>query len=168
MVVSFTGHRPDKITGWAHSPEVVERTIREAVAREIVRQCECGAEEFVSGMAPGFDLWAADEVDRLRKEGVISPATRLTLAIPYPHFERSFEVAHHPLYNHIVEVADEVVYVSQHYHKGCYAMRNDFLVERADTLIAYYEGIEGGTRYTLRKGQRKGCRCINLHQGDLF
>ena len=168
MVVSFTGHRPDKITGWAHSPEVVERTIREAVAREIVRQCECGAKEFVSGMAPGFDLWAADEVDRLRKEGVISPATRLTLAIPYPHFERSFEVAHHPLYNHIVEVAEEVVYVSQHYHKGCYAMRNDFLVERADTLIAYYEGIEGGTRYTLRKGQRKGCRCINLHQGDLF
>lgn len=168
MIVSFTGHRPDKIAGWAHAPEVVERTIREAVAREIVRQSEEGAVEFVSGMAPGFDLWAADEVDRLRREGAISPATKLTLAIPYPRFERSFEECYHPLYHHIVEVADEVVFVSEHYHRGCFAMRNDHLVERADTLIAYYEGTEGGTRYTLRKGQRKGCKCINLHQGDLF
>ncbi len=168
MVVSFTGHRPDKIAGWAHSPEVVEQTIREAVAREIVRQSKLGAEEFVSGMAPGFDLWAADEVDRLRREGAISPATKLTLAIPYPHFERSFDTSYHPLYNHIMEVADEVIYVSEHYHKGCYAMRNDYLAERANTLVAYYEGTEGGTRYTLRRGRHKGCRCVNLHQGDLF
>lgn len=168
MVVCFTGHRPEKISGWAHSPEVVEQTIRRAVAEEIVRQSEQGAEEFISGMAPGFDLWAADEVVRLRSEGVISPATKLTLAIPYPHFERSFDSQHHPLYNHLVECADEVLFVSPHYHKGCYAMRNDLLAERADTLVAYYEGTEGGTRYTLRRGQRLGRKCVNLHQGDLF
>ena len=57
MTVCFTGHRPEKISGWAHSPEVVEQTIRRAVAEEIVRQSEQGAEEFISGMAPGFDLW---------------------------------------------------------------------------------------------------------------
>ena len=168
MVVCFTGHRPDKISDWAHNPKVVEQTIRRAVAEEIVRQSREGAEEFISGMAPGFDLWAADEVVRLRQSGLISPTTKLTLAIPYPHFERSFDTSHHPLYNHIMEQADEIVYVSQHYHKGCYAMRNDFLAERADTLIAYYEGTEGGTHYTLRKGMAKGCRCVNLLQGDLF
>ena len=168
MVVSFTGHRPDKISDWAHNPESVEQTIRRAVAEEIVRQNEEGAEEFISGMAPGFDLWAADEVLRLRQSGQITPSTKLILAIPYPHFERSFDASHHQLYHRIVEQADVTIYVSPRYHKGCYAMRNDFLAERADTLIAYYEGTEGGTRYTLRKAMARGCRCVNLLQGGLF
>lgn len=168
MTVSFTGHRPEKISDWTHNPQAVEQAIRKAVAAEIVRQSELGAGEFVSGMAPGFDLWAADEVIRLRNSGTISPDTKLTLAIPYPRFKHSFDTNHHPLYNHVLECADEVVFVSQHYHKQCYAMRNDYLVERADTIVAYYEGTDGGTRYTLRKGRNKGSMCVNLHQGNLF
>jgi uncharacterized phage-like protein YoqJ len=65
----------------------------------------------MSGMAPGFDLWAADEVIRLRAEGRIGADVRLVLAIPYPHFERSFAAVYRPLYEYVLERADEVVYV---------------------------------------------------------
>lgn len=169
MRVSFTGHRPDKIAGWSEAQGAVEVALRRALAREILRLVEEeGAEEFVSGMAPGVDLWAADEVLRLRGEGVIPSHVRLLLAIPYPAFERSFGAQWRTLYESIVAGADEVVYVSHGYHHGCYQKRNDYLAERADVLLAYYEGSEGGTRYTIRRAEKLGKRVINLLQRNFF
>lgn len=164
MVVSFTGHRPDKISGWNKAPERVEQQLRQALAEEVERLARGGGVTFMSGMAPGIDLWAADEVLRLRAEGVVDGSTRLVLAIPYPNFERSFEQCFRALYESIVARADEVVYVSQGYHHGCYARRNDFLADGADLVVAYYEGTEGGTRYTIRRAQKGGKEVLNLHQ----
>ena len=168
MRVSFTGHRPDKIVGYTASPLEVEIAIRKALVEEIVRLVEEGADTFLSGMAPGVDLWAADEVLRLRAEGRIGESVRLVLAVPYPNFERSFRVEWRALYGEILERADEVVYVSQGYYHGCYHRRNDYLAEAADVMLAYYEGSEGGTRYTLKKAEARGARIVNLHQRKLF
>ncbi len=168
MIVSFTGHRPDKIAGYSASPCAVEVAIRRALAEEIVRLAAAGADTFLSGMAPGFDLWAADEVLRLRGEGRIGEGVRLVLAVPYPNFERSFAKEWHYLYHFIEKTADEVVYLSQGYYHGCYHRRNDYLAERADVVVAYYEGSEGGTRYTLRNAERRGKTIVNLHQRELF
>lgn len=168
MTVSFTGHRPDKIAGCNASRGAVEVAIRKAVAEEIERAVERGAECFVSGMAPGFDLWAADEVLRLRAEGRIHRGVKLRLAVPYQGFERSFAKEYRPLYESILEAADEVLYISIGYHHGCFARRNDYLVECADSLVAYYEGAEGGTRYTLRRAEQRGLHIVNLAQREFF
>lgn len=168
MRVSFSGHRPDKIAGYNASPHSVEVAIRKALAEEVVRLCSQGADTFLSGMAPGVDLWAADEVLRLRVEGRIGRDVRLVLAVPYPNFERSFGVEWRPLYNEIMERADEVVYLSQGYYRGCYHRRNDYLAEQADVVVAYYEGSEGGTRYTLKRAEEWGRSVVNLHQRELF
>ena len=168
MRVSFTGHRPDKIVGYTAAPLEVEVAIRRALAAEILRLAEEGADTFLSGMAPGVDLWAADEVLRLRAEGRIGAGVRLVLALPYPNFERSFRAEWRALYGEILERADEVVYVSQGYYHGCYHRRNDYLADNADVMLAYYEGSEGGTRYTLKRAEARGVRVVNLHQRKLF
>lgn len=168
MIVSFSGHRPDKITGYKASPHTVEVALRKALSEEILRLCNEGATTFLSGMAPGVDLWAADEVLRLRGEGQIGGDVRLVLAVPYPNFDRSFAKEWRSLYHFILEAADEVVYLSQGYHHGCYHRRNDYLAEQADVVVAYYEGSEGGTRYTLRKAEKQGKSIVNLHQRQLF
>ncbi len=168
MTVSFSGHRPDKIAGYNSSPFEVEMAIRRAFAEEILRLSREGAHTFVSGMAPGIDLWAADEVLRLRGEGRIGKDVRLVLAVPYPNFERSFSAEWRPLYDAIVESADDVIYLSHGYYRGCYNRRNDYLVDVADVVVAYYEGSNGGTRYTLRRAEKQGRCVVNLHQRELF
>lgn len=168
MIVSFTGHRPDKISSWKASSEAVEISIRKRVAQEILHLVGCGATTFMSGMAPGFDLWAADELIRLRAEGRIGADVRLVLAIPYPHFERSFAAVYRPLYEYVLGRADEVVYVCPGYHHGCYQRRNAFLAEGADMVVAYYEGGEGGTRQTMRMASKLGKEVVNIHQRELF
>ena len=169
MIVSFTGHRPEKIAEWQGAPERTEVAIRKRLGEEIARLVsQEGATSFMSGMAPGFDLWAADEVLRLRAEGRIGEGVRLILAIPYPSFERSFAARYRGLYEYILERADEVIYVAPGYHHGCYRNRNAFLVDSADVIVAYYEGSEGGTRETIRMATKGQKRVINLHQGELF
>lgn len=168
MVVSFTGHRPEKIAGWSGDPVGVERAIRKEVSKHIRALALEGAEEFVSGMAPGFDLWAADELLRLRDEGVVGEGVRLVAAVPYPQFSASFDESQRVLYEKVVARAEEVVYVAPQYVRGCYQRRNDLLVERADVVLAYYEGTEGGTRYTFERGAKMGRRVVNIHQAQLF
>lgn len=168
---SFTGHRPDKIQGWKLLATTIEKAIRERLRQAIIKAAEEGVECFNSGAAPGVDLWAADEVLRLRKEGSLNPTTHLRLLLPYPTFSASFTPSEQALYNSIVErmeEGDEVVEVCAHYHPGCYNMRNDRLAEECDLMIAYYQGATGGTRYTLRKAQSLGRKVTNLFQAELF
>lgn len=169
--VSFTGHRPDKISGWKVWPATIEKSVRAALRRAIVEASGEGAEVFNSGAAPGVDLWAADEILLLRAEGTISPTTRLRFLLPYPRFADSFDATDRALYDSIVarmEECDEVVAVSEHYHPGCYNLRNDRLADECDLLIAYYEGATGGTRYTLHRARKQGCTVRNLVGRELF
>ncbi len=76
--VCFTGDRPEKLK----QPESVivkalETAIKEAIAD--------GKNVFISGMARGVDIWAAEIVLRLRKEGA---NVKLICASPYEGFER--------------------------------------------------------------------------------
>ena len=169
--VSFTGHRPDKISGWKVWPATIEKSVRGALREAIVEASTEGAEVFNSGAAPGVDLWAADEILTLRAEGTISPTTKLRFLLPYPRFADSFDTSERALYNSVVErmaEGDEVVAVSEHYHPGCYNLRNDRLADECDLMIAYYEGSVGGTRYTLGRARKQGCTIRNIFGRELF
>jgi len=62
-----------------------------------------------------------------------------------------------------VSAADEVEVLAGGYRRGCYAVRNDFLVDRAALVVAWYDGSPGGTRYTLRRALARGREVWNLH-----
>ncbi len=166
--VSFTGHRPEKIAKWRDNPQATERSIRGALAEEIVRLVAEGAEYFLCGMAPGVDLWAADELLRLRAEGGIDKGVALAAVVPYEGFSRSFDAESKRLYERVLEGAEVVVVMANHYHHACYARRNRYLVDNADRVVAYYEGGRGGTRQTIDYARKQGKEVVNLHQPTLF
>ena len=45
--------------------------------------------------------------------------------------------------------ADDAVVLSPVYRAGCYAVRNNYLVDHASLLVAWYDGSPGGTRHTV-------------------
>lgn len=75
----FTGHRPEKL----NRPE---REIKLELKKEICRALEDDFTVFISGMARGVDIWAAEVVLQLRKDGFL---VRLICACPYPGFEKN-------------------------------------------------------------------------------
>lgn len=79
----FTGHRPHKL----HQPKAVVIAALEDKIREAVNN---GFVTFISGMAWGVDIWAAEIVLRLKREGY---PLHLIAAVPYEGFEKGWDAA---------------------------------------------------------------------------
>ena len=73
----LTGHRPERL-------EIPEPEVISSLKEEIHQAIADGFQTFISGMARGVDLWAAEIVLALRDEG---EAVRLICASPYQGFE---------------------------------------------------------------------------------
>ncbi len=73
----FTGHRPEKLF-------LVDSEIIKELGREIKAAIERGYTTFISGMARGVDIWAAEIVLKLRKK---NKDLHLICAFPYEGFE---------------------------------------------------------------------------------
>lgn len=135
----FTGHRPEKLD---HSESVV----KEALEKEILKAISDGLNVFITGMARGVDIWAAEIVLRLRAEG---HSIRLICASPYEGFERSWKPDWQDRYNTILRDADLVRYISPGYSRACFQERNEWMVNHSARVIAAYNGRAGGTRNTI-------------------
>ena len=156
ITVSFTGHREYK----HFADDALESLLRRLYAE--------GYRNFLCGMARGFDLAAGECVTKMREE---MPDARLVCVIPFRGQERSFSQADQARFRNLVEQADETICLSEGYWAGAYHQRNDFLIENASVVVAYYNGTPGGTHYTLHRAVKQGLRIFNLCQfrkGELF
>lgn len=144
---AFTGHRT--YCGQA----------REALAGVLKELYVGGIRTFLSGMAVGFDLAAAEAVLALR---ALLPDVRLVCVVPFAGQEQRFSAAEQARYHRVLDAADQVVYVCSTYRRDCYVRRNNWLVDRASVLVAWYDGSGGGTRYTVLRARKAGVPTIHL------
>ncbi|MCM1300835.1 MAG: DUF1273 domain-containing protein [Alistipes senegalensis] len=145
---AFTGHRT-----YRHEAD-------ESLLRTIRALHDSGIRSFLSGMAIGFDLAAAEAVLNCRES---LPDIRLVAVIPFRGQQQRFSATDRARFDRIGAEADETVVLSESYHSGVYAVRNDYLVAHAATLITWYDGSAGGTRYTVEQALSRGRRLIHLN-----
>ncbi|MDE6070127.1 MAG: DUF1273 domain-containing protein [Alistipes sp.] len=145
--VAFTGHR----TYDGRADEALRQTVVACHAR--------GVRTFLSGMAVGFDLAAAEAVLACRDE---LPGLRLVAVVPFEGQQARFSALDRARFDRVLAAADETIVLSPVYHRGVYTVRNDFLVAHAAHLIAWFDGSPGGTHYTVRRAARFGRRIDNL------
>ena len=147
LSVCFTGHRADKLP-WGYN-EADKRCLllRERLEKEILRAYENGKRYFLSGMADGFDLYAAEAVLRLKRK---CPGMELAAIFPYGTGDT-------PRKKRIARLARHVVSLHESYSSRCFMERNSFLTEHSAAVIACFSGDESsGTAATLRMAKRRG------------
>lgn len=147
----FTGHRhlPEERLG-----EIQRRLdeVIEALVRQDMRYFGCGG-------ALGFDTQAALAVLRARER---HPEVRLILVLPCRNQTRGWPTADIEMYSHIYCRADKVVYIRDHYARGCMHERNRRLVDNSAVCVCYLTQPAGGTHYTVEYARRQGLSIINL------
>jgi uncharacterized phage-like protein YoqJ len=142
MIVAFTGHRPDKLGGYKlPNPtyikvcQIIEKTLKEVQPEKVI-----------SGMALGIDQWAANIAIKLNIPFVA--------AVPFEGQEKAWPAASQQTYHKLIKLASEKVIVCD----GGYApakmqIRNQWMVDRCDLLIAVWDKSPGGTGNCVRYAQ---------------
>lgn len=142
--VCFTGHRPEKLT----RPEWL---IKRDLKKEIRQAIADGLVVFITGMARGVDIWAAEIVIELRDSG---QPLKLMCACPYDGFEKSWSSEWQERYRDVLAKSDHTVYVCKHYSRSCFQIRNEWMVNHSARVIAVFNGEKGGTANTIRFAER--------------
>ncbi len=144
--VCFTGHRPEKLTR-------PEEDIKKDLEKEIRLKVSDGMNVFISGMARGVDIWAAQIVLKLKDEG---HDVKLICASPYVGFENKWSESWKKQYADILESADLVKYICPKFSYPSFKKRNKWMVDRASSVIAVYNGEKSGTKNTVDYAVKNG------------
>lgn len=148
----FTGHRPDKM-------QLGEKEVKPLLEKAVDKAIEDGFVTFITGMAEGTDIWAAEIVlDRKKKNKNL----HLVCAIPHPNFEKRRNKEEILRFNEIIKNADLVKVINNHYFNGCYQLRNEWMVDRSNLVIAVFNGQSSGTKNTVFYAKQKGVCVINV------
>ena len=155
---AITGHRP-KSFPWGYNERSSDCVLlKQTLAAQIKALSERGVTDWLSGMALGVDLWAAQIVLHLKQE---HPALNLRCILPCQGQESKWPAPAKEQYRSLLRQADEVWYVSQTYHKNCMLERNRRLVDSAAFLLAVYNGTQrSGTGMTVRYARERGRKII--------
>lgn len=112
-----------------------------------------GYVHFITGMAEGADLDFARAVIRKKKN---HSQIKLEAALPYPVRTTGKATGTAAERLSVLLLCDQVSEVSSHYHSGCMQKRNMYMVDRADLVLAIWNGEEkGGTWNTIRYARKK-------------
>lgn len=150
---AFTGHRFYDFSQ--------REFIQERLTSAISEAYDHGIRNFISGFALGIDLMAAQLVQSLKCD---LPGISLTAAIPFEGQAERYNIYDKRVYGRLLELADKVIVLSDCYYPRCFLDRDEFMVENASYLIAYYDGREkGGTYYTVKKARARGIPIINVY-----
>lgn len=149
----FTGHRNILSAEREEIARQLEKTVTELI--------HAGIDRFITGGARGFDTLAAQAVLLLRKR---YPDIKLILALPCLSQTRGWNKKDITVYETIKSQADEIVYTSQDYTRGCMHKRNRYMVDNSGLCVCCWIRDKGGTAYTVHYAERKGLKIINIAQ----
>ena len=135
---AFTGHRPQSLPfGFNESDErciALKQTLRAEIIRLIEQK---GVTHFISGMALGVDMYAAEIVLGLKSsyEGIT-----LESAIPCESQAEKWTEKQRDRYFEIASKCDKETLIQHHYTSDCMHKRNRYMVDQADFIIAVWDG----------------------------
>lgn len=149
MIIAGTGHRPPKLGGY--SSDVYENLTD--CAYNWLKENKPA--KVISGMALGWDQALA--------EAAIGLDIPVIAAIPCLNQEYKWPPASKEHYHEILADVDEIVRVSPlPYTPDCMQLRNQWMVDHADQILALWDGSSGGTANCIRYANAKKKPVINL------
>ena len=145
--VCVTGHRPAKLP-WGYETDGTEyNKYRKTLKKCIKQYIKLGYLNFISGMALGVNMDFAELVIDLKDKYKIT----LECAIPCPDQTKMWSQQQIKRYENIIAHADKVTLVNNHYFSSCMFVRNRYMVDCSDIVLAVWNGEEnGGTWQTIK------------------
>ena len=111
------------------------------MARQIEELIANGYTYFISGGALGVDQDFAEVVLYAKQ---LHLEIQLEIAVPCRTQADRWSEGERLRYYSILDRADKVVVLSEHYTRFCMQKRNEYMVNKSDHVLAYWNGEESG------------------------
>lgn len=158
--VCFTGHRPQTITYLWDESSLKSFALKSKIKKSIVYLIkEKGVTHFISGMAIGVDMIAAEIVLDLKKK---YPNITLECAIPCETQANQWSEKYRDRYFSIIEMSDKETLLQTHYTADCMHKRNRYMVDHSDYVIAVWDGSPSGTGKTVMYAKEKNKEILQI------
>lgn len=149
---SFTGHRPEKLPWGSTECDPRALQFKATLDHTLEASYSMGYRHFLCGMARGADLYFGEAVLLLRER---HPDVTLNAAIPFAGQADRWHPSEQLRYHALLERCDVETVLQHSYTAGCMQRRNRYLVDHSQRLIAAYNGMGGGTLYTITYAMRE-------------
>ena len=149
----FTGHRDLPLDRYVD--------IWNAVENEVLKLYKNGVRTFITGGALGFDMLCGEIILRLKCR---LDFIRLVIALPCRDHDRAWGRSDKERMEVLRTYADEIIYVSEAYTKGCMFERNRYMVDRSTYCISYCTRQSGGSYYTVKYASEEGLKRVEISE----
>lgn len=164
MILGGTGHRNDKFSlppDVPHASGFDElnplRLWIQARAEHYIR--ELRPLYVISGMAIGFDQDLAEVCVRIKQPFIA--------AVPFVGQEKKWSWPTQRRYHQLLKLACEVIVTSPGgYSRDAMLIRNMFMVDHSNAMLAAFDGTAGGTSHTVHYAHRVNCDVIRINPSE--
>jgi len=151
ITVGFTGSRPQKLGGFI-LPNPIYNYVCQQTEKLLL---ELKPDKCISGLALGFDQYAAFICTKLKIPYIA--------AIPFKNQDAVWSDPQKKIYKSLLSKSYQQVIVSE----GDYAaykmqLRNQYIVDNSDIMIACYDGKPGGTNNCVNYAKSKNKQIIYI------
>ncbi len=151
---AFTGHRPQNLPFRFNESDKRCIALKKQLRKLIVQLIEQrNVTHFISGMAIGVDMYAAEIVLDLKAK---YPHITLESAIPCETQATKWSEPLRDRYFKIAERCDKETMLQTQYTPDCMQKRNRYMVDQADVLLAVWDGTPSGTGSTVQYAKTQG------------
>ena len=147
-VCMFTGHRPKGLPFGYNERDSRCKKLKKELKKLILNKIKNeNVTTFLSGMALGTDMFAAEIVLELKRK-----FRNITLTAVLPCRTQAARWNNEAIarYELILAKCDKIIVLQDEYTQSCMPKRNLYMVEHSDCIIAVWSGTEGGTANTIR------------------
>lgn len=153
-ICCFTGHRPQSLPFQFREQDKRCQRLKQVMRSEMKKQIEeHGVNHFISGLAIGVDMYAAEIVLDLKAK---YPQITLEAAVPCESQADKWPVNLQKRYHAILSRCDTKTLIQSQYTNDCMQKRNRYMVDKADMVIAVWNGSPSGTGKTVAYAKEQG------------
>mgnify|MGYP002627534998 CR=1 FL=1 len=138
MKLAFTGHRPESLPFKFNTDAY--RQFEAILWREIGARVDASFDTFYCGAARGIDIVCGKIILALKTTDY--PDLKLICTIPFKEQARGWSDLWQAHYYDLLRGADRIVQLCDRYQPDCYHIRNRYMVDHCDALLAVYNGKE--------------------------
>ena len=110
--------------------------VKNVLAEQINFLYRQGITNFYTGCALSIDLWAGEAVLTLME---LHPEIKLHCVVPFAAQDQKWTPEQQDRYHALLDRSYDVILTQETYSKDCYYIRNRYLIDHADVVLAVYD-----------------------------